>query len=102
MGRARLAFSGSGTIGNVAQKGVIGTPFAVYGTGCVGHARSPGTSVFVSTAVSTIGLIGWPFSRFHRYKKQFFPPEATPLMVLPPTATSNSTGPVTRSQSQRS
>ena len=29
IGRARFAFSGSATIGNVAQNGVIGTPFAV-------------------------------------------------------------------------
>ena len=49
MGRARLAFSGSWTIGNVAQNGVIGTPFAVYGYGCVGHTCSPGTSVAVRT-----------------------------------------------------
>jgi len=61
-----------GPIGNVAQNGCIGTPLAVYGTGCVGHTSSPGTSVFVSTAVSTIGLMGWPVSRFQMYKKQFF------------------------------
>src|ERR1700737_1869953 len=102
MGRARLAFSGSGTIGNVAQNGVIGTPFAVYGYGCVGQTCSPGTSVCVRTAVSTIGLMGWPFSRWNTYMKQFFPPDATPFIVLPPTLTSKSSGPVTRSQSQRS
>src|SRR5512134_2499318 len=102
MGLARWALSASGTIGNVAQKGAIGTPLAVYGYGCVGHTCSPGTSVSVRTGVSTIGLIGWPFSRFRKYRKQFLPAEARPLMVRPPALTSNSTGPATRSQSHRS
>src|SRR5688572_30732025 len=102
MGRARLAFSRSGTIGKVAQNGVIGTPLAVYGYGCVGQTCSPGTSVSVRTGVSTIGLIGCPVSRLNTYRKQFFPADATPLIVFPPTFTSKRIGPVARSQSHRS
>src|SRR5262245_45455735 len=101
-GRTRLAFSGSRTIGKVAQEGVIRTPCEVYGYGCVGQICSPGTSLSVRTAVSTIGLIGSPLSLWNTYRKQFFPPDATPLIVFPPTLTSKSMGPVTRSQSQTS
>ena len=43
-------------IGKVSQNGCIGTPLAVCGNGCVGQISSPGTSVVVGTAISTIGI----------------------------------------------
>ena len=66
MGRARFASSAFEITGYVWQKGCIGTPLALYGKGCVGQISSPGTSVLVGTAVSTIGLIGCPVSRWNR------------------------------------
>ena len=70
--------------------------------GCVGQTSSPGTSVVVGTAVSTIGLIGVPVSRLSMYMKQTFPVDPTPLTVRPFTSASKSTGPAAMSLSQMS
>src|SRR2546430_16501267 len=88
-GRARFASSGSETIGYVAQKGCCGTPLDVYGIGWVGHGASPGTSVAVATSLSTTGLIGFPVSRSHRYRKNVFNRSTIPLTGFPATLTSN-------------
>jgi hypothetical protein len=44
--------------------GIMTDPDAVCGMGCVGRGSSPGVVVTVGTAVSRIGLMGCPVSRF--------------------------------------
>ena len=54
----------------------------LVGKGCVGHASSPGTSLF-ATGRSSIGQIGSPVTRLKTYRKPVFPACATTSTSCP-------------------
>ena len=57
----------------------------LVGNGCVGYSTSPGTSVVVSTARSSMGHTGSPVTRSNTYVKPCFDTCATASISRPST-----------------